>query len=93
MIGSDHHSDREKWPCRVVGKVSRQANDTARKTCESSGFQQHMLVENAAPKRLHRHNKNVACHSEYESYGESADQPGRYTGQSLLCVERDNGSG
>jgi hypothetical protein len=77
VIGNDHHCHGEERCGRIAGRSQREADDAAGNAGKGPQFEQHMLIENAAAKRLGRHIQDMATDAEEEDDGKSRNNPRR----------------
>src|SRR6516225_9028091 len=75
VIGGDHDRDREELRGWIFGSVEHEAYHAPGNPGECPNLQQHMLVEDAAPQRLHGHVEDVPPDTEDQRQRQGTDYP------------------
>ena len=89
MIGHDHDTDGEERGSGIVRPPKDEANNAAGDAGKSADFEQHVLIENAAPQRLIRHAQNVVADAKNEGERHAGHDPRRGVGKPRLTSKRN----
>jgi len=84
VIGGDHDRDREELRGWIFGSVEHEAYHAPGNPGECPNLQQHMLVEDAAPQRLHGHVEDVPPDAEDQRQRQGTDHP-RSSRSQIAC--------